>query len=428
MLDVRFIYENQDVVRQALAKRSSSIDIAPIVANYELRRQLTTDVEGLKAERNEASKSIGKLKRAGEDTTEAQAKVRELGDRIKGLDAQLSEVEGELRDTLLTIPNLLHSSVPEGKDESFNVEVRRVGEVPTFDFEVKDHVDLGTDLGLLDLERAAKLSGARFSVLRGAGARLERALAAFMLDEHRARGYEEFMPPLLVSRETLTTTGQLPKFEEDLFRTEFGDRELFLIPTAEVPLTAYHAQEILPEQSLPLYYTAFTPCFRSEAGSYGRDVRGLIRQHQFNKVELVKICHPDNSMEELERMTADAENILQKLELPYRVMTLASGDVGFSAHKTYDLEVWLPAQGTYREISSCSNCTNFQARRGGLRFRPDAPKSKPRFAHTLNGSGLAVGRTLIAVLENHQQADGSVLIPPVLRPYMGGQTVIHPEG
>jgi seryl-tRNA synthetase len=345
--------------------------------------------------------------------------MKQVSERVKTLEGRLQEIEGLLEGTLLQVPNLPDESVQAG-GESANQEVRRVGAPPEFAFKPLDHVELGTRLGILDFERAAKLSGARFGVYWGEGARLERALTRFMLDLHtKERGYREVIPPYLVTRETLTGTGHLPKFETDLFRTSAGDRELFLIPTAEVPLTSLHRDEILEADELPRKYVAFTPCFRSEAGSYGKDVRGIFRNHQFHKVELVKLTTPERSMEELEAMVADAEEVLKRLELPYRLMLLAAGDMGFSAAKTYDVEVWLPGQGAYREISSCSNCTDFQARRASLRYRPE-PGARPRFVHTLNGSGLAVGRTFIAVLENHQQEDGSVRIPTALRPYMDG--------
>ena len=429
MLDARFVNENQDLVVANLRRRHAEIDLTPLLADSERRRALVTEVESLQAQRNEASQRIGALKKKGEDTADAQEAVRDLGQKIKDLDAERGEVEARIDDFLLRIPNMLHESVPDGASEADNIEVREWGHPPHFDFEVKDHVAVAEGLGILDLERAAKLSGARFSLLKGDGARLERALATFMLDLHtQQHGYTEFIPPYLVTRQTLTGTGQLPKFEADVFRCEFGERELFMIPTAEVPLTNLHRDEILEEAQLPLYYTAFTPCFRSEAGSYGKDVRGLIRQHQFHKVELVKFAHPDSSMDELEKMTQNAERVLQLLGLPYRVVALCSADIGFGAVKTYDIEVWLPAQNTYREISSCSNCGDFQARRANIRFRP-APdgkkKVKPQFVHTLNGSGLAVGRTLIAVLENYQQADGTVIVPLALRPYLGGQERIQ---
>jgi seryl-tRNA synthetase len=353
--------------------------------------------------------------------------MKGVADEIKALEDRLAELEQKLRPILLVIPNVPDASVPVGADASANAEVRRVGEPPRFAFEAKAHWDLGPALGILDFERAAKISGARFTVMMDAGARLERALIQFMLDlQTRERGYREVIPPYLVTPETMLGTGQLPKFEGDLFKTRAGERELYLIPTAEVPLTALHADEILEAGQLPLRYVAFTPCFRSEAGSYGKDVRGLIRQHQFHKVELVKLTSAETSMAELESMTADAEEVLKRLGLAYRVVVLSTGDMGFNAAKTYDIEVWLPGQNGYREISSCSNCTDFQARRSNVRYRPE-PKVKPRFVHTLNGSGLAVGRTLIALLENYQQADGSVAIPDALRPYMGGLERIQPR-
>jgi seryl-tRNA synthetase len=346
--------------------------------------------------------------------------MKGVAEEIKSLEERLAAAEARLRQFLLVVPNLPDASVPVGPDASANREVRRVGEPPRFDFQPRPHWELGPELGILDFERAAKISGARFAVLWDQGARLERALIQLMLDLHtRERGYREVIPPYLVGAETMLGTGQLPKFEGDVFKTQAGDRELYLIPTAEVPLTALHQDEILERAQLPLHYVAFTPCFRSEAGSYGKDVRGLFRQHQFHKVELVKVTAAESSMDELETMTADAEEVLKRLGLAYRVMLLATGDMGFNSAKTYDLEVWLPGQQDYREISSCSNCTDFQARRLTMRYRPE-PGGKPRFVHTLNGSGLAVGRTLIAVLENYQQADGSVLIPEALRPYMGG--------
>jgi seryl-tRNA synthetase len=345
--------------------------------------------------------------------------MKGVAERIKQGEARLEQVKSAIERFLLVVPNLPDASVPVGKDAAANQEVRRVGEPRKFDFEPRGHADLGTDLGILDFERAARLSGARFAVYWAEGARLERALIQFMLDLQTSRGYTEVIPPYLVTAETLTGTGQLPKFEGDLFKTSAGDRDLYLIPTAEVPLTNLHKDEILEAAELPRKYVAFTPCFRSEAGSYGKDVRGLIRLHQFHKVELVKLTAAESSMAELESMTADAEEVLKRLGLPYRVVVLSTGDMGFSAAKTYDIEVWLPGQQTYREISSCSNCTDFQARRASLRYRPE-PGGKPRFLHTLNGSGLAVGRTLVAVLENYQQQDGSVLIPEALRPYMGG--------
>lgn len=426
MLDARFVYENLDLVRDHLIRRNKAIDLTPFVQGFERRRDIIQEVEALKAARNDASKKIGALKKAGQDTTSLQEEVREQGERVKVLDVERTEVEGGVDLFLKNLPNLLHNSVPVGPDETHNLEVRRVGTPRPMSWKPQSHVELGENLGILDFERAAKLSGARFAVLKGAAARLERALIHFFLDVHtREHGYTEFLTPYLVTRETLTGTGQLPKFEEDVFRTGTADRELFLIPTAEVTLTNLHGGEILEEAQLPLLYTAWSPCFRSEAGSYGRDVRGLIRQHQFHKVELVKISHPDQSMDDLEKMVANAERILQLLGLPYRTVALCSGDIGFSATKTYDIEVWLPGQATYREISSCSNCGDFQARRANLRYRPaDGSKGRLPFVHTLNGSGLPAGRTLVAILENYQREDGSVEIPEVLRPYMGGLEVI----
>ncbi|HVG37982.1 MAG TPA: serine--tRNA ligase, partial [Pyrinomonadaceae bacterium] len=360
------------------------------------------------------------MKEKRSDEAEAQKRlVGELKERMAGLERERDEAEARMREILSMIPNVPHPSAPVGTDETANVEVRRWGKPAEFAFAPRDHVDLGTTLGILDLERATKISGARFAILNGAGARLERALVNFMLDLHtREHGYGETLPPFIVNGETLYGTGQLPKFEGDLFKLT-DERNLYLIPTAEVPVTNYHREELLDAAQLPIRLTAYTPCFRSEAGSYGRDTRGLIRQHQFEKVELVKLCLPENSNDELESLTRDAESVLQRLNLPYRVVALSTGDMGFSAAKTYDIEVWLPSQDTFREISSCSNCEAFQARRAGIRFRRSAG-AKPEFVHTLNGSGLAVGRTWIAVLENYQQADGSIIIPEALRPYMNG--------
>ena len=382
------------------------------------RREILVEVEDLKHQRNEASKAIGLVKREGGDASEQIAAVGQIKTKIEGLDSRLTAIDEELEATELRFPNLAHESVPEGCDESENRIDRHWGEPREFDFEPLAHWDLGPNLGILDFERGAKLTGSRFTTYFGAGARLERALIAFMLDVHlEEHGYQEVIPPFIVNRNSLLGTGQLPKFEEDLFKLE--GHEYFLVPTAEVPLTNLHRDEILEEDQLPLLYTAYTPCFRGEAGSYGKDVRGLFRQHQFNKVELVHLTTPETSYESLEKLTQHAEKILQRLELPYRVMSLCTGDMGFQSSKTYDLEVWLPGQGRYREISSCSNCEDFQARRASLRYRPKGG-GKPRFLHSLNGSGLAIGRALIAVLENNQQADGSVVIPEVLRPYMGG--------
>jgi seryl-tRNA synthetase len=391
------------------------------------RRQRLQRVEELRHRQRVVGEEIARRGKAREDATDLKAEMKGVATEIKQLETQLQETEALLREVLLQLPNLPAAEVPIGADASANREVRRWGEPRRFDFAARPHWEIGAALGILDFERAAKVSGARFVVSWGQGARLERALIQFMLDLHtRERGYKEVIPPYLVTPDTMLATGQLPKFEGDLFKTHAGERELFLIPTAEVPLTALHGGEILEAAQLPRKYVAFTPCFRSEAGSYGRDVRGIIRQHQFHKVELVKLTTSETSMDELESMVEDAAEVLQRLELPYRVLLLATGDMGFNSAKTYDLEVWLPGQGEYKEISSCSNCTDFQARRGSLRYRPE-PGAKPRFLHTLNGSGLAVGRTLVAILENHQQADGSVVIPKALRPYMDGALRIGVE-
>jgi seryl-tRNA synthetase len=436
MLDPRFFQENLADLEAALRKRNASPDLTGKLESLARRRkELIREVEGLKTQRNAASQEIAQLKgKAKTDPAAAQqadakvAAMREVGDRIKALDDQLKAVEEELAGLAMGIPNMPHASVPAGKGAEDNVEARRWGTPRKLEFQPKDHVAIGERLGILDFERAGKLSGARFALYFGAGAALERALIQFMLDLHtREHGYREVIPPFLVNRPTMTGTGQLPKFEEDLFRTQVADRELFLIPTSEVPLTNIHREEILEPGKLPLYFTAYSPCFRSEAGSYGKDTRGLIRQHQFQKVELVKISEPEKSYDELEKMVANAEKVLQLLELPYRVMLLCAGDMGFGAAKTYDLEVWLPAQGGYREISSCSNCEDFQARRAGIRFRPEA-QAKPRLAHTLNGSGLAVGRTFIALLENGQDAQGNVRLPKALNRYLEGAPGFSRQG
>ncbi len=424
MLDLKFLRGNLDHMRQALANRNSGISLDRFEELDRRRRELLQESETLKSERNKASGEVARLKREGKDAQPLLDSLAGKGERIKALDEELKVVDEEVQAFLLTIPNMPHASVPVGKGEEDNQVVRTWGEPPAFAFQPKEHWELGTALGGLDFERAAKLTGSRFTVLRGWAARLERALASFMLDVQTGRhGYLEFIPPYIVNRQTLTGTGQLPKFEADLFKLEGWD--YYLIPTAEVPLTNLHADETLDEESLPLAYCAFTPCFRSEAGSYGKDTRGLIRQHQFHKVELVRIAHPERSYEDLELMTSHAEKILQLLKLPYRVLLLCTGDMGFASAKTYDLEVWLPGQGKYREISSCSNCEDFQARRAGIRCKAKSDK-KSRLAHTLNGSGLAVGRTLVAVLENYQQADGSVVIPEALKPYMGGLDILRP--
>jgi seryl-tRNA synthetase len=422
MLDLKWVVENRAAVEQMLADRGGTLDLSrgdPWALDTE-RRALLQKVEQLRHRQKVCGEEIARRGRAREDASDLKAEMKGVSDEIKALEARLTEVEEAIRQALLVIPNVPDPSVPRGADASGNVEVRRVGEPPRFDFKPRAHFEIGPELGIVDFERAAKISGARFAVQVGAGARLERALVDFMLDLHtRERGYTEVVPPYLVTPDTMLRTGQLPKFEGDLFKTRTGDRDLFLIPTAEVPLTALHGDEILEATNLPKHYVSFTPCFRSEAGSYGKDVRGLIRQHQFHKVELVKLATPETGMAELESMVADAEEVLKRLGLAYRVIVLCTGDMGFNSAKTYDLEVWLPGQDAYREISSCSTCSDFQARRGNLRYRPE-PKGKPRFLHTLNGSGLAVGRTLVAILENYQQADGSVVIPEVLRPYMGG--------
>jgi seryl-tRNA synthetase len=416
MLDIRLIRENPEKVKDALRKRGYEASQVDSLLEMDSRRlEVLRRVEELRNQRNVTSKEIGRLKREGKDTTELQKHMKEVSDEIHSLDEELRSLNDKIRDTLLVIPNIPHGSVPVGQDEEDNIEVRRWGTPREFDFEPLNHWDIGETLGIVDFERAAKISGSRFALMKGAGAKLERALMNFMLDLNTSKGYQEVFPPILVNRQTMTGTGQLPKFEEELYRTQ---DDLYLIPTAEVPVTNIHQNEILNEEELPLYYTAYTPCFRREAGSHGKDVRGLIRQHQFNKVELVKFSLPERSYDELESLTRDAEDILQKLGLPYRVVVLCTGDLGFSASKTYDIEVWLPGQGRYREISSCSNFEDYQARRANIRFRRKGKKGT-EFVHTLNGSGLAIGRTLVAILENYQQKDGSVVVPEVLRPYMG---------
>jgi seryl-tRNA synthetase len=428
MLDLKFVVDNRDAVLSALAVRGQGLatiqafpglaGVDPWVLDGE-RRALIQETEALRHKQRTVGEEIARRGKAKQDASELKAGMKGVAERIKQGEARLEEVKGAIERFLMVVPNLPDASVPVGKDATANREIRRVGEPRALDFEPRGHADLGTALGILDFERAARLSGARFVVYWAEGARLERALIQFMLELQTSRGYTEVIPPYLVTAETLTGTGQLPKFEGDLFKTSAGDRDLYLIPTAEVPLTGLHRDEILEAAELPRKYVAFTPCFRSEAGSYGKDVKGLIRLHQFHKVELVKLTTAESSMDELESMTADAEEVLKRLGLPYRVVVLSTGDMGFAAAKTYDIEVWLPGQQAYREISSCSNCTDFQARRAALRYRPE-PGGKPRFVHTLNGSGLAVGRTLVAVLENYQQQDGSVVVPEALRPYMGG--------
>ena len=429
MLDLNYVRDNLETVRAALANRGMAGNALDDFARAdEERRHTIAESDQLNAERNASSREIGSLMKEGkrEEADARRKAVGDLKDRIAELDRKRDETEARMREMLSTLPNIPHESVPVGKDESANVEVRRWGVKPEFDFEPKDHVDLGTALGILDLERATKIAGARFAILNGAGARLERALINFMLELHgREHGYRETLPPFIVNRDSLFGTGQLPKFEEDLFKLE-DERGFYLIPTAEVPVTNYYREEILDASQLPMKFVAYTPCFRSEAGSYGKDTRGVIRQHQFEKVEVVKYSLPENSYDELESLTGDAEKILQLLGIHYRVVALSTGDLGFGNAKTYDIEVWLPSQNAFREISSCSNYEAFQARRANIRFRR-AGGSKPEFVHTLNGSALAVGRTWVAVLENFQQADGSIVIPEVLRAYMNGLERIEAE-
>ncbi|MBU6433006.1 MAG: serine--tRNA ligase [Nitrospirae bacterium] len=428
MYDLRMLRDNFDAVREQLGPRGADVPWERLRTLIEQRRTLTGQVEQLRYELKKGSEEVARLKREKQPADPAMAAMKDVGERIKAIEDELRGVEEALTDLNLRIPNLPHASVPAGKDASSNKETRRWGAPPTLTAPAKNHWDLGEALGILDFDRAAKIAGARFAVLTGAGARLERALINYMLDLHITQhGYREVLPPLLVNRASMTATGQLPKFEEDLFRLR--DEDYFLIPTAEVPVTNLHRDEILTETALPIRYTAYTPCFRREAGSYGKDTRGLIRLHQFNKIELVAFAKPEQSYEELERLTGHAEAILQGLGLHYRVVTLCAGDMGFSAAKTYDIEVWLPSQNQYREISSCSNFEGFQARRGSIRYKGAAGKkdSKTEFVHTLNGSGLAVGRTLVAILENYQEADGSVTIPEVLRHYMGGLERIRKE-
>ncbi len=425
MLDIRLFRERPEFVKERLALRGGEYPVDEVISLDRRRRELLQEVEKLRHARKVASEEIGRLKRAGQDAQEQMQEVKRLGERLKELENELRTVEARLRALLLEIPNLPHESVPPGVDENDNQVIKRWGDLPTFDFTPKPHWELGEQLGIFDFARAAKITGSRFVVYRGAGARLERALIAFMLDLHtKEHGYQEVLPPFIVNEASMIGTGQLPKFKEDLFKLE--DWDYYLIPTAEVPVTNLHRDEIIPEEALPLYYVAYTPCFRAEAGAHGRDVKGIIRQHQFNKVELVKFAHPETSYNELESLTFDAEEVLQKLGLPYRVVVLCTGDLGFAAAKTYDLEVWVPGQNRFVEISSCSNFEDYQARRANIRFRPKEGK-KPRLVHTLNGSGLAVGRTLMAILENYQQRDGTVVVPEVLRPYLGGQEVIEPE-
>jgi seryl-tRNA synthetase len=418
MLDIKFLRENIEKVEEMLKARNTSVDLSEFKSIEKNRRKLITETESLKAERNKKNKEIAQLKKNGKMDKALIDEMQVISGKIKKLDAELKIMEEKLENIAMIIPNMLHESVPVGKDENDNQVYKTWGEKPEFNFEPKEHYVIGEKLDILDFERAAKLTGARFSLYKGFGAKLERALINFMLDLHTSEhGYTEILPPFMVNRKTMTGTGQLPKFEEDLFKIEGLD--YFLIPTAEVPVTNIFADEILNEKELPVYYTAYTPCFRSEAGSYGKDTKGLIRQHQFNKVELVKFSKPEDSYNELEKLLQNAETVLQRLNIHYRVVTLCSGDTGFSASKTYDIEVWLPGLNKYREISSCSNFEDFQARRAKIRFKRKGKKGT-EFVHTLNGSGLAVGRTLVAVLENYQQEDGSVKIPEALQPYMNG--------
>ena len=418
MLEAKYIREHLDEVRERLELRGQSISLNQFVSLDSERRKTIQEWERLRALQKKVSDEVSKRKREEKNASELISEMKKVSREIKDLDKMVEEKEKALQDFLLLIPNLPHHTVPKGTDSSENAEVRRWGEIPKFDFEPKPHWDLGEELGILDFKSGAKIAGARFTLYWDLGAKLERALINFMLDLHtREHGYREVLPPFMVNRVTMTGTGQLPKFEEELFKVEGTD--YFLIPTAEVPVTNIHQDEVLEEDVLPLYYTAYTPCFRKEAGSYGKDTRGLIRQHQFNKVELVKFTKPEHSYDELEKLLSNAEEVLKRLKLPYRVVNLCTGDLGFSASKTYDIEVWLPGQETFKEISSCSNFEDFQARRAKIRYRI-AGKSKTEYVHTLNGSGLAVGRTLVAILENYQQADGSVVIPEVLRPYLYG--------
>ena len=420
MLELKFMRENVEMLKEVLKNRNNSIDMDAFVALDSKRREVLSEVENLKRERNNVSAEIASLKKEKKDANHLIEKMGGVSAKIKELDAELAEIDAELTHIQMTIPNVYHSSTPIGPDEDHNVEIRKWGEPKKFDFEPKPHWEIGENLGILDFERGAKLSGSRFVLYRGAAARLERALINFMLDTHTLEhGYTENLTPFMVKAEVCEGTGQLPKFEEDMYKTT---DDMYLISTSEITMTNIHRKEILEQAELPKYYTAYSPCFRREAGSYGKDVKGLIRVHQFNKVEMVKITDAETSYDELEKMVQNAETILQKLELPYRVIQLCSGDMGFSATKTYDLEVWLPSQNKYREISSCSNCEDFQARRMGLKYR--AADNSSKFCHTLNGSGLAVGRTLVAIMENYQQADGSFLIPKALVPYMGGVDVI----
>ena len=417
MLDLKFVRDNLAVVEQALKNRNASVDLSEFIGLDKKRRELLVEVEALKSRRNTVSLEVSRLKKEKQDAEALIVEMRGVGDRISALDAEVKAIEGKLTAILTYIPNVPHSSVPVGADEESNPEVRRWGEPRKFDKEPLAHWEIGEKLGILDFERGGKVSGARFTFYKGLGSRLERSLISFMIDLHtQEHGYTEFFPPFIVNKESMFGTGQLPKFAEDMFKLEGYD--YYLIPTAEVPITNLHRGEILDAKDLPLYYTAYSACFRAEAGAAGRDTRGLIRQHQFNKVEMVKFTKPEDSYEELEKLTLNAEKVLQRLELPYHTVLLCTGDMGFSSAKTYDLEVWLPSANRYREISSCSNFEDFQARRAEIKFRRE-PKAKPEYVHTLNGSGVAIGRTVAAILENYQQEDGSVVVPDALRPYMG---------
>ncbi len=421
MLDIKILRTEPDKIREALKKRNNDLDITPAIELDAKRRTILTEVEEMKASQNAISKKVPQMKKAGEDTSEIFKEMKALSDKIKVLDEEVRQIDASLRDFMLKIPNIPNESVPVGADDSENVELRRFGEPRKFDFEPKAHWDIGTDLDILDFERGTKLTGTRFTVYKNLGARLERAVIQYFLNTHTGEsGYTEIMPPYIVNRASMTGTGQLPKFEEDAFKLTVND--YFLIPTAEVPVTNLYRDEILDGKDLPIKYCAYSACFRAEAGSAGRDTRGLIRQHQFNKVELVKFANPETSYQELETLTNDAEKLLKGLGLPYRVVTLSTGDLGFSSAKTYDIEVWMPSYNRYVEISSCSNFEDYQARRANIRFKND-PKDKAQFVHTLNGSGLAVGRTVAAILENFQNEDGSVTIPEALVPYMGTDVI-----
>lgn len=425
MLDIKVIRTETERVKKAMARRKENVDIDAVIALDEKRRGLLYEAESLKAKQNEESKKIAVLKKEGKDASGIFAELKDLSDRIKELDGQIRDAEDELYKMLLSIPNIPNDTVPDGNSDEDNVEIRRWGEPTKFDFEPKAHWDLGESLNILDFQAAAKITGARFTVYRGMGARLERAIISYFLDTHTEKnGYTEILPPYMVHRNSMVGTGQLPKFEEDAFKVT--GTEYFLIPTAEVPVTNLYRESILDSASLPIKHVAYSACFRAEAGSAGRDTRGLIRQHQFNKVELVKFTRPEDSYDELEKLTHDAESVLQGLGLPYRVVKICIGDLGFTPTMKYDIEVWMPSYGRYVEISSCSNFEDYQARRAGIRFK-DGVKSKAQFVHTLNGSGVAVGRTVAAIMENYQQGDGSIIIPEVLRPYMGGKEKISPE-